>query len=143
MGDYSIKARFDSKATPAEMTTWLSSAGGIAGWWSDAVEGSASAAGDEFTVRFPDTDVPFQLEVTESGNGVVEWHVPESPPWWKDTTIRFEVSEAESGSTLLFTHSGFDPDDQIIPVITPAWVRFVDNLVSVAEAGEPNPAVRN
>lgn len=143
MGDHSIKAQFNAKATPAEVTRWLQRTEGIAGWWSDTVEGSASAAGDEFTVRFPDTDVPFELEVTESDDGIIEWHVPESPPWWKGTTIRFEVAEAEGGSSLLFTHAGFDPDDQIIPVITPAWVRFLDNLVAVAESGEANPAVTN
>ena len=143
MGDYAIRARFNAKTTPGEMTKWLKDTEGIAGWWSDTVEGSASAPGDEFTVRFPDTDVPFDLEVTESGSRVVEWHVPESPPWWQGTTIRFEISEVEAGSSLLFTHAGFEPDDQIIPVITPAWVRFLDNLVSVAESGQPNPAVRN
>lgn len=143
MGEYTIKAQFNAKVTPAEVTRWLDNAEGIAGWWSDSVEGSASSPGHEFTVRFPDTDVPFELEVTESANGVVEWQVPESPPWWEGTTIRFEVSDADGGSRLLFSHAGFDPHDQIIPVITPAWVRFLDNLVLVAESGEANPAVVN
>lgn len=143
MGDYAIRAQFNAETTPGEVSKWLKGTEGIAGWWSDTVEGSASTRGDEFTVRFPDTDVPFELEVTQSGGGVVEWHVPESPPWWKGTTIRFEVSEAEGGSSLLFIHYGFDPDDQIIPVITPAWVRFLDNLVSVAESGKPKPGARN
>lgn len=143
MGEYSIRAQFNATVTPTEVTRWLADTEGIAGWWSDSVEGSASKAGDGFTVRFPDTQVPFQLEVTEISDVVVEWQVPESPPWWKGTTIRFEVSEAEGGSSLLFIHYGFDPDDQIIPVITPAWVRFLDNLVSVAESGKPKPGARN
>ena len=143
MGEYSIKAQFNTEATTSEVMRWLQDTGGIAGWWSDTVEGSASVVGDEFTVRFPDTEVPFQLEVTESEDGVVEWHVPETPPWWQGTKIRFEVSDAEGGASLLFSHAGFDPDDQIIPVITPAWVRFLDNLVAVAESGDANPAVRN
>jgi hypothetical protein len=44
---------------------------------------------------------------------------------------------------MLFTHGGFNPDDPIIQAITPAWVRFLDNLVAVAESGKPNPAVVN
>jgi hypothetical protein len=143
MGDYTIRARFDAKATPSDVSRWLDDTKGIAGWWSDNVQGSASSPGDEFTVRFPDTEVPFVLKVTESADGVVEWQVPDSPPWWEGTSIRFEVSESADGSNLMFSHAGFDPDDPIIPVITPAWVRFLDNLVAVAESGEASPAVVN
>jgi hypothetical protein len=73
-----------------------------------------------------------------------EWHIAESPPWWKGTTIRFGVEDGESGGAVVsFSHGGFDQDDPIIAVITPAWVRFVDNLVRVAESGVADPAVRN
>lgn len=108
------------------------------------MSGSAGSPGDEFHVTFPTSPVVFDLEVTEVSDDAVEWYVSENPPWWKDTTIRFELSEsADGGSTLLFTHAGFDPEDPIIGVITPAWVRFLDNLVAVAESGEANRAVVN
>ncbi len=144
MADYTIRARFEVNATPAEVKHWLDDTAGIAGWWSDKVEGAAGAVGDDFHVTFPNTPVAFSLDVTHLADDVVEWHIPESPPWWKGTTIRFEISPSESGgASLLFTHGGFEPDDAIIEVITPAWVRFLDNLVSVAESGTPNPAVTN
>ena len=143
MGEYTIRAQFNAGVPSKELIRWLDNTEGIAGWWSDSVEGHASSVGDEFTLRFPDTEVPFELVVTEIGDGVVEWKVPESPPWWRGTTIRFEFSDNEGGSSFLFSHGGFDAEDQIIAVITPAWVRFLDNLVAVAESGEANPAVRN
>lgn len=144
MADYTIKGQFEAKCPTADVMRWLDSSEGIAGWWSDSIEGSASSRGNEFTVSFPTTDVPFQLEVVEVSDEGVAWHISENPPWWKDTTIRFDLSESDEGGTsIMFTHSGFDPDDPIIPAITPAWVRFVDNLVSVAESGDPNPAVVN
>ena len=144
MGDYAIKARFDSENEPEDIMKWLNQADGIAGWWSDTVEGAASAVGDRFVLRFPTTDVPFELEVVEIGDSAVQWHVPESPPWWKGTDIRFEVGSAPDGSTsVLFIHRGFDPDDPIIEVITPAWVGFVNNLIDVARNDAPNPAVVN
>lgn len=99
--------------------------------------------GDEFHVRFPTSPVVFDLRVTEVGDETVEWHIDENPPWWKDTTIRFDLAPTENGTKLSFTHSGFQPDDPIIAVITPAWVRFLDNLVQVAENKKANPAVRN
>ena len=144
MGDYAIQARFEAAGAPEEVRRWLTSTEGIAGWWSDSVSGSASAVGDTFHVRFPTTDVVFDLEVTGVSDREVSWHVPESPPWWKGTTISFELGETEDGGTSLrFTHGGFDGDDPIIAVITPAWVGFLNNLVEVAQSGTPNPAVVN
>lgn len=144
MGDYTIKAQFEARCPPEKVKRWLDSPQGIAGWWSDKVEGAAGSPGDEFGVTFPTSPVVFDLVVSEIDDRVVEWHVPDSPPWWKDTTIRFELSEGESGgSQMLFTHGGFEADDPIIPVITPAWIRFLDNLVAVAESGRPDPAVVN
>lgn len=143
MSDYAIKARFEAGVDPNQILKWLSSTDGISGWWSDRVSGAAGAKGDEFQVEFPTTDVVFGLVVVDSGDDVVEWHVPDSPPWWKGTSIRFEVEATEDGSSVLFTHSGFDPDDPIIAVITPAWVGFVDNLIQVATSDHPNPAVVN
>lgn len=143
MGDYAIKARFEAGCEPSDVAKWLTSPEGIAGWWSDTVSGDASV-GESFQVRFPTTDVVFELEVLEASGTVFAWLVPESPPWWKGTTIRFELAEGDSGGTsLLFTHSGFEPDDPIIEVVTPAWVRFLDNLVEVAETGRANPSVVN
>lgn len=144
MGDYTIRARFDTASTPGEIMKWLTTTEAIAGWWSDTVEGSASSEGDVFHVSFPTTDVVFDLVVVDLDDRVVQWDVPESPPWWKGTTIRFELSQGEEGGTsLLFTHDGFDPEDPIIAVITPAWVGFLNNLVDVAQTGEAKPAVVN
>lgn len=144
MGDYAIQARFEASCPPGDVTKWLTGSEGIAGWWSDSVSGSASAAGDVFHVRFPTTDVVFDLEVAETGDEKIAWHIPESPPWWKGTTITFQLGEGEDGGTsLLFNHRGFDPDDPIIAVITPAWVGFLNNLIEVAESGTSNPAVVN
>ncbi|MGH8946112.1 MAG: SRPBCC domain-containing protein [Acidimicrobiia bacterium] len=141
---YEIRAQFTAERPPAEIKRWLDTASGIAGWWSDDVRGEAARKGDEFEVRFPSSPVVFRLEVTEATDDMVEWRVPDSPPWWRGTTISFRMSEGEEGgTTLLFTHGGFAANDPIIEVITPAWVRFVDNLMAVAESGKPNPAVVN
>lgn len=143
MGNYAVQARFEAACAPGDIMKWLTTPEGIAGWWSDTVSGSAAETGDEFHVVFPTTDVVFDLVVADSGDAVVQWDVPESPPWWKGTSIRFQVSETDDGSSLLFSHSGFEPDDPVIAVITPAWVGFLNNLIEVAQTGKANPAVVN
>jgi uncharacterized protein YndB with AHSA1/START domain len=144
MGDYSIKAAFEVDADPARVVEWLSTPTGIAGWWSDGVSGAASSVGDQFDVRFPTTDVVFQLVVAEATDNAVEWSVPASPPWWKGTAIHFDLEGNDSGGTsMLFAHRGFDPDDPIIAAITPAWVGFLNRLVEVAQTGRADPVVVN
>jgi hypothetical protein len=143
MGDYHIQGQFDISATPAEVRRWLDSPQGIAGWWSDRIQGAAAGKGDRFEVRFPTTEVVFQLEVTEASPERIEWHIAENPPWWKGTTIRFDLAGEGNGTRLLFSHRDFDPANPIIPVITPAWMQFLYNLQSVAESGQPHPAVVN
>jgi hypothetical protein len=143
VGDYSIQGAFDASCSAASIKHWLETPEGLAGWWSDRVEGSAEKVGDEFHVHFPSTPVVFDLRVTINSEDAVEWFIPESPPWWKGTTIRFDLSEDNGRTKLRFSHRGFEPSDPIIEVITPAWVRFLDNLVAVAESGHPNPAVVN
>jgi hypothetical protein len=143
MGDYAIKALVQVETSPQELKRWLDSTEGIAGWWSDSVEGDAGEVGGTIRVAFPTSPVTFELVVSELTDDTVEWEVPESPPWWKGTKIRFEMSEDEDGTGVRFLHGGFDPDDPIIEVITPAWVRFLDNLAQVAASGVPSPAVVN
>lgn len=145
MGDYNILMQFDIDAETGAVRRWLDRSEGIAGWWSNKIEGSAGKVGDLFDVHFPTSPIAFQLKVTELGTKRIEWHVPENPPWWKGTTIRFDLAQDEkaTGTRLLFSHRGFDPDDPIIPAITPAWAQFLFNLKAVSESGKPNPAVMN
>lgn len=144
MGEYAIKAQLEASCSPLQLKGWLDSPAGIAGWWSDKVEGAAGVVGDKFQVTFPTSPVVFELEVTTITDDAIAWYVEQNPPWWEGTTIRIELTPADgNGARILFTHSGFDSDDPIIQVITPAWVRFLDNLVAVAESGKPNPAVVN
>ncbi len=81
MSDYTIKAQFSAQCPREEVRRWLDTPTGIAGWWSDKVEGAAAAVGDEFNVSFPSTPVVFELVVEEQSRNKVEWHVPESPSW--------------------------------------------------------------
>ncbi|MGH8958777.1 MAG: hypothetical protein ACRDVK_08890 [Acidimicrobiia bacterium] len=92
MGAYSIRAQFEANCSPADVKKWLDNPPGIAGWWSDRVEGKAGREGDEFHVRFPSTPVVFDLVVTDLSDEAIEWAVPESPPWWKGTSIRFDLA---------------------------------------------------
>lgn len=136
MGDYAIRMQFDIDAEPDAVLRALTTADGVEGWWSRPVEGSPGEDGAEFRISFPDVPQPFAFAVERDGRSVA-WTTRDFPPWWAGTTIRWRVDDAEegTGTRLHFTHEGFDPDNGIIPVITPAWAQFILGLKERAEKG--------
>jgi hypothetical protein len=139
MNDYTLSGLFEIEATPEAVMERLSSTTGIRTWWSSKVEGSATEVGDEFGVSFPDTPFPFGLTVTAVGPKSVEWLVGEMPPPWAGTTVGFALTDGADGTNLLFTHGGFDPDNPIIPVVTPAWMAIVSGLKAIVEGSDQGP----
>lgn len=144
MGDYAIRMQFDIDADQTTVRRTLTTADGIAAWWSDSVEGDPGQHGGQLRVRFPDVPEPFEFAVAHD-DSEIRWETGAFPPWWKDTTIRWELdSETDSGGTLLhFSHTGFDPDDDVVPVITPAWASIVARLKRYAETGAADPFAVN
>lgn len=140
MGDYAIRMQFDIDADKAAVQAALTTTEGIASWWSDRVEGNPEQSGGQLRVGFPDLPQPFEFTVTRDGQET-SWETGGFPPWWQDTTIRWQVdTNPETGATLLrFSHSGFDPEDDIIPIVTPAWASIIERLKHYAETGRAEP----
>ena len=143
MGDYKIRMQFDVDADLAAVRTALTDSDAVASWWSDTVAGNPAQDGGNLLVTFPDLPQPFHFRVGLAENEVA-WETLEFPPWWDGTTIRWSLGDApEGGTRLLFSHEGFDPDAEIIPVITPAWAGIIGRLQRFAETGEADPYARN
>ncbi len=141
MGNYHVKMMFQLDAYPAAVRAALGSDDRIATWWSSKVDGRAANVGDEFRVTFPDAPSPFELEVKTADDDTVEWGIESVPPWWAGTTIRFDVVAGEDGegTNLLFQHRDFDPDNEVIPIITPAWAQILMRFKQVVETGAADP----
>lgn len=134
MGDYAIHMQFDIDADADAVLQALSTPESVEQWWSRPVEGDPGKDGGEFRIWFPDVPQPFEFAV-ERGDRTVAWRTLAFPPWWADTTIRWNVDDPDegTGTRLRFTHEGFDAGNPIIPVITPAWARFIFGLKDQVE----------
>lgn len=141
MGDYHIRMQFDIDADRAAVLKALTTRTGVESWWSDAVEGTPGEAGGAFRISFPGVEAPFEFDVTASTDQRVEWRTGGFPPWWQGTTIRWDVTDGAGGvgTQLLFSHRDFDADNEIIPIVTPAWAQIVARLKSYAEDGMSRP----
>jgi uncharacterized protein YndB with AHSA1/START domain len=149
MGDYQILMQFDIKADPAVVRRALTTEDGIASWWSRQTSGPRDG---ELRVGFPDVPQPFEFSVDDGGEPVtaggsapagsrIEWRTGGFPPWWAGTTIRWDVAPnpEAAGTRLLFSHAGYDPDNPVIPIVTPAWAQIVGRLKAYAETGAAQP----
>lgn len=144
MGDYAIRMQFDVDADQGTLREALTTTLGIASWWSDRVEGDPDRPGGQLRVWFPDVPEPFAFTVTPDEDEI-RWATGAFPPWWHGTTISWRVEPPpETGETLLrFAHSGFEPDAEIIPIITPAWATIIARLKQYAETGRAEPFATN
>jgi uncharacterized protein YndB with AHSA1/START domain len=138
MGDYHILMQFDIEADREKVRSALTSEAGVRSWWSTRADGPAEG---ELRVSFPDVPQPFEFSVSEDGGARIEWVTGGFPPWWAGTTIRFDLADNPQGpgTRLLFSHRDYEPDNPVIPIVTPAWAQILLRLKGYAETGEPQP----
>jgi hypothetical protein len=91
-----------------------------------------------------DCDQP--LEEVEAAIGVSALESrdtdPGFPPWWAGTTVRWDLGDRDDGkpgTRLLFSHRDYDPDNPVIPIVTPAWAQIIVRLKQYAETGTSQP----
>lgn len=123
----------------------------VRGWWSATVVGETDQVGDEFVQHVPDLHWA-RLRISEAVPGrTVAWQVLDSLfPWvadpaeWRDTEIRFDISEVEGGSQIRFTHVGLLPAHECFDVCANAWGGYIGgSLKKLIETGKGTPNFDN
>ena len=138
MGSYDILMQFDIEADRETLRRALTTEEGIRSWWSTRADGPT---GGQLRVSFPDVPQPFEFDVAGNGGDRIEWVTGDFPPWWAGTTICFELAENPDapGTRLLFSHRDYEPDNPVIPIVTPAWAQILLRLKGYAETSERQP----
>jgi uncharacterized protein YndB with AHSA1/START domain len=141
VGDYNILMQFDIAVDRATVHRALTTTEGIASWWTARAEGPDGRPDGELRVSFPDVPQPFEFKIGQSDHDRVEWVTGGFPPWWAGTSIRWDLSDNPDGpgTRLLFSHRGYEPDNPVIPIVTPAWAQIILRLKGYAETGRPDP----
>jgi hypothetical protein len=142
MGDYHIKMQFDIAAERDAVHRALATEEGISSWWSSRSRmASGEDGGPGLRVSFPDQPQPFEFDVIRSDDERVEWRTGAFPPWWAGTSVRWDLASIPdaSGTRLLFSHRDYDPDNPVIPIVTPAWAQIILRLKGYAETGTRQP----
>jgi hypothetical protein len=120
----------------------------VRSWWNEDITGETDKVGGEFTHYVKEIHRA-QIQVTELVPGErVTWRVLdnwfsfiEDETEWKDTLIRFDLSEKDGGTEVKFTHIGLVPDYECFDVCQNAWGVYIGgslrSLITTG-AGRPN-----
>jgi hypothetical protein len=124
-------------------------------WWNEDITGESDKVGAEFTHHVKDIHRA-EMQVTELVPGKkVAWRVVdnwfsfvEDESEWKDTEIRFDLSEKDGATELRFTHVGLVPDYECFDVCQNAWGTYIGGSLRsliITGVGRPNssPGERN
>jgi hypothetical protein len=139
MSDQSYTTSFTVDASPTEVFDAIND---VRSWWNEDITGESGEVGAEFTHEVKDIHRA-RIQVTElvAGEKVV-WRVLdnwmsfiEDQSEWKDTEIRFDLSEKDGGTEVRFTHVGLVPAYECYDVCEIAWGHYVHNSLRRLTAG--------
>ena len=128
--------------TPEGVYEALTTAEGLAGWWTDDTKGNADHVGGVVEFRFPVGG--FDMEVVELQPSTrVVWRVVDGPEEWIGTTIHWDLHQNGDYTIVLFTHQGWKEPVEFMHHCSTKWGSFLMSLKSLVETGEGAPAPRD
>ncbi len=132
-----ILHRISIDAPPQRVHDLIASTGGIARWWTGRPMDGEHTVDSSFGVYFGDAERPAAVMrvLTDTPDQVV-WRVTDGPDSWIDTRISFILRPGgHGGTTLLFTHSGWQEASEFMSGCSTNWGAYLTGLKSGAETG--------
>lgn len=110
-------------------------------WWADEarVAPEVGALG-EFRFRPPASVIQFEV-VELDPEKTMRWMSRQGPPHWAGTSVTWQLTPAQSGTRVLFTHEGFAQVDAAYEQTRGNWRYFLDSLKSYLETGKGTPGL--
>ena len=139
--------RIGIKAPAARVYEMISTARGVAGWWTQDTSDSAKPGGKvNVLFRGPDGNEIGQMdfEMTRlDANREVQWRILAGPPEWLGTDVTFELTEAADMTIVNFGHRNWKEPVEFMGHCSMKWATFLMSLRDLVETGEGKPAPRD
>ena len=124
-------------ATPQQVFQAVATREGLASWWTEHVSGESTVGGIlqfRFDAGGPDFEV---LELAPDER--VRWRCVSGSEDWIDTRIRFEISEQDGETALLFKHEGWREETEFMHHCSTQWAYFLVGSRKLLEGGMGTP----
>ena len=133
-----ILHRISIDAPPKRVHDLIASTDGIARWWTGRPLDGSAEIGSHFGVYFADADKPAAvMRVAASTPSQITWRVEEGPDSWTGTLITFTLRpHGDDGTTLLFTHAGWQEASEFMSGCSTNWGAYLTSLKTGAESGQ-------
>lgn len=139
-----IVHRIGIRAPLAKVRAAVSSADGIAGWWTRETTETRKGSGS-MAVRFRAPDgteldrMAFDVAKVHSG-GEVRWRFTAGPEEWVGTEVTFELARDGDMTLLVFGHRNWREQVEFMAHCSMKWAVFLLSLRELVEAGTGRPS---
>jgi uncharacterized protein YndB with AHSA1/START domain len=126
-------------AAPRSVYNALTKPDEIVHWWAyeARVKPEVGSLG-EFRFRPPAGVLQFEVAELDQDEKV-HWISRQGPPQWTGTSVTWQLTPVQNGTTLVFTHDGFAQVDDTYEQTRGNWDYFLDSLKSYLETGKGTP----
>jgi uncharacterized protein YndB with AHSA1/START domain len=130
-----ILHRFTIDAPPEQVQQLLATREGIEQWWTGHPVTGDEEVGGQLSVYFSNPAKPAAtFEVLERNADRVVWRCVAGPNDWIDTRIVYALKpRADGGTTLLFSHEGWQQENEFMNGCSTNWAAYLMSLKSGAE----------
>lgn len=136
--------RIGIRAPAAKVYEAVSTAQGVAGWWTRDTTGTAKSGG-RVNVRFLHRDgkevgqMDFEMTRLDPGREV-HWRFVAGPPEWMGTDVTFQLTQDGDMTIVIFGHRHWKEPVEFMAHCSMKWAVFLMSLRELLESGTGKPA---
>lgn len=139
--------RIGIRSPAAQVYAALTTLEGLAGWWTEDVQGDARAGGRiEFHFRSETGELKGTAVMAVQALDApreVRWRCVDGPAEWVGTDIAFELSEQDDQTIVLFGHRHWREAVEFMAHCSMKWATFLLSLREYVETGKGRPSPRD
>jgi len=124
-------------ANPEKVRSALTTAAGLAGWWTIDVEGSGTQ-GSVWSFRFA-SGAFNRMKIVQLEPNRVEWECVDGHAEWVGTRVVFALRPEDGKTKVCFTHSGWRAITEYVGECSFHWAYYMASLQKYCESGRGMP----
>ena len=130
-----ILHRLTIDAPPERVHQLAATREGIEQWWTGHPVAGEDEIRGQLSVYFSDDGAPAAIfEVVECSPEQIVWRCVDGPHDWVDTRITYALRPRDDGgTTLLFSHEGWQQENEFMNGCSTNWASYLMSLKSGAE----------